>query len=130
MHKEFQYISTQAGVDKCHSFLKKRDTIALDLEFDKNRYAYGFTLSMIQIFDGDDIYLIDALNETDLSGIFDILHSKQTQKIVYAFGEDIRLLHSLQCFPKNVYDLDICAKLLDFEPCSLSKLTSMVLGEI
>jgi ribonuclease D len=126
---DFHYITTQAEADKCCSILNTKNTIGLDLEFDKNRHAFGFTLSMLQINDGENIYLIDGLTDLNLNSFFDLFENETIQKIVFAFGEDIRLLHSLQCFPKNIYDLDTCAKLLNYDPCSLSTLTHVVLNE-
>ena len=40
---------------------KKYHTIALDIEAELNRHAYGETLCLIQIFDGSQKALIDPL---------------------------------------------------------------------
>ncbi len=121
------YIKTRSELDQCLSDLRSNDVLGLDLEFDKNRYAFGFNLSMIQINNGNNIYLIDALTIDDLTPVFDIFSDASVKKIVFAFGEDIRLLHSIGCFPKNICDLSIAANLLNYPPCSLSALTQSVL---
>ncbi len=126
--EDYNYVTDQVSLNELQSVFRAATVVGVDLEFDKNRYAFGFNLSLVQLKIGDGIYLVDALEIEDLSLVFELLENKSVQKIVFAFGEDLRLLHSLQCFPKNVYDLSITSSLLDFRPCSLSSLTNMVLG--
>ena len=126
--ESFKYITEQIELEDLASVLKNAKQAGVDLEFDKNRYAYGFNLSMVQLKISDSIYLIDALQVEDLSSVYKMLEDDSIEKIVFAFGEDIRLLHSLDCFPKNIFDLSIAASLLNFPPCSLSSLTFKVLS--
>jgi ribonuclease D len=44
------------------------------------------------------------------------------QKIVHAPGEDLRLLHSLGCYPQNIFDTEVVARLLNYEQTSLTTL--------
>lgn len=121
-------INTQSALDSVISELSLAKQIALDLEFDKNYYRFGFNLCLVQIYNGENCYLIDPLsNELDISTIFPILENAGIEKVTFAFGEDIRLLHSMGCFPKNVYDLDITTSLLSYPPGSLTKLINDVL---
>jgi len=123
-----KYIKAQADLNDLIPELQYEKEIALDLEFDKNRFAYGFTLSLIQIKYSSGIILIDGMSCKDLSGIFSILENEKVQKIVFAFGEDIRLLHYLDCKPKNIFDLAYAINLLNYEPCGLSALSTNLLG--
>ncbi len=121
-------VNTQSALDPVISILSGSDQIALDLEFDKNYYRFGFNLCLVQIFNGENCYLIDPLSdELDISAIFPIFENSNIEKVTFAFGEDIRLLHSLGCYPKNVYDLDITTSLLNYPPGSLTKLINDVL---
>lgn len=123
------YIRTSAQLRESVQQLSTRNSIAIDLEFDKNRFRYGFNLCLMQIFDGETVYLIDPLPEAiDISIIFPVLENPAIRKITYSFGEDLRLLHSLGCFPVNIYDLQMAAALLNFEPGSLASLVQQVLG--
>jgi len=126
--KEFKYITTQEELDSCISKFSDCIRLGVDLEFDKNRFAYGFTLSLIQVNFGEDIIVIDALCDLNLTEVFKILEDPTKQKVVFAFGEDIRLLHHVGCFAKNIYDLATGSKLLGFDQLSLSSLTEKVLG--
>ncbi len=108
--------------------VENTDSIALDLEFDKNYYRYGFNLCLIQVFTGTECYLIDPLSDNiQLEGIFNIFEDETISKTVFAFGEDLRLLHSLGCFPQNVYDLNVATSLLNYPPSSLTNYLSELL---
>ena len=126
--ESFKYITEQSELDKLKSVFENANFVGVDLEFDKNRYAYGFNLSLVQLKILENIYLIDALHVENLTSVYRLLEDDSIEKIVFAFGEDIRLLHSLDCFPKNIFDLSIAASLINFPPCSLSSLTFQVLS--
>jgi ribonuclease D len=114
---------------QCIERLSNVPKIALDLEFDKNYHRYGFTLCLLQIHAGETTYLIDPFALADhLSKLFPLLESDDIQKVVFVFGEDLRLLHSLGCFPRNLYDLAVGAALLNYPSGSLSKLLETTLG--
>lgn len=105
------------------SILTSADRISIDLEFDKNCYRYGFNLCLVQIFDGESCYLIDPLcPEIDIEILFPLLENESIQKVCFAFDEDLRLFHSLGCFPKNLYDLSIASRLLNYPSISLTNL--------
>ncbi|MGH1339166.1 MAG: hypothetical protein ACRBFS_23820 [Aureispira sp.] len=124
----WDYIDTQEKLDDCIQFLEKQTVLAIDLEFDKNRYRYGFNLCLVQVFSGGRCFLIDPLIEgIDLKGLYNILENPAIENVVYSFGEDLRLLHSLGCFPKNTYDLAITLRLLNYPPASLGNVLGQVL---
>ncbi|GAB5408785.1 MAG: hypothetical protein BalsKO_11500 [Balneolaceae bacterium] len=125
----FTYISTSDQLENCIFHLTKKNEIAIDLEFDKNRFRYGFNLCLMQIYSGEECFLIDPLaEEIDIKLIFPILENPAILKIAFSFGEDIRLLHLLGCKPKGLYDLSIASALLDYPPTSLTNLVMDVLG--
>lgn len=122
-------ITENRDLQQLVSSLNKKPAFALDLEFDRNRYRYGFNMCLMQIYDGENCYLIDPLSgNLDIKTIFPPIENPEIQKVVFAFGEDLRLFHSMGCFPKNLYDLDAATSLLNFEPASLTNLIQEVLG--
>ncbi|MEX0845868.1 MAG: ribonuclease D [Balneolaceae bacterium] len=122
------YIAENDELIKLAASLSKLSEFAIDLEFDRNRYRYGFNICLMQIFDGADCYLVDPLSgNLDIKTIFPPIENPDITKVVFAFGEDLRLLHSMGCFPKNLYDLDAATSLLNFEPASLTNLIMDVL---
>jgi ribonuclease D len=117
------YITTDQDLLPWLPSLKQAPEIALDLEFDKNFYRYGFNLCLIQIAFDEHILLIDPLSDSiDESQLFPVLEDPETLKVVFAPTEDLRLLHSLDCYPQNLFDLDIATSLLNYPQGSLSKL--------
>jgi ribonuclease D len=125
---QFTYITSNKELDNCVNQLNRLSAYAVDLEFDKNRFAYGFNLCLVQIYTGNDCFLIDPLSkDINIQKLFPGFENSNTQKVVFAFGEDLRLLHSLGCFPKNVFDIAMAAKLLNHPPASLAALLENVL---
>lgn len=123
-----QYISRNRDLAHCISFLSQTEAIAIDLEFDKNRYRYGFNLCLVQIYADGRCFLIDPLSDhLDIENLFPLLEDPAIEKVTFAFGEDLRLLHSLGCFPQHIFDLKIAASLLNYPPLSLSNLLKEVM---
>lgn len=117
------YISTPEELKGCISHLSQKSEIAIDLEFDKNRFRYGFNLCLMQVASDEKCFLIDPIEtELDITETFPVLENEAIQKIVFSFGEDIRLLHLIGCAPKNIYDLSIATSLLNYPPASLTNL--------
>lgn len=109
--------------------LESANQISLDLEFDKNRYRYGFNLCLLQVSTVETCFLIDPLvDDVQVELLFPVLENKTVQKLVFAFGEDLRLLHSLGCFPKGLYDIKTATSMLDYPPASLTNLLHDIAG--
>lgn len=116
-----EYISHNEALDNCIEFLSQEKAFAIDLEFDKNRYRYGFNLCLVQLYANERCFIVDPLSkDLDISRLFPILEDPSIEKIVYSFGEDLRLLHSLGCLPKCIFDIAIAMRLLDYPPTSLA----------
>ena len=126
--KNWEYVETKEVLVDCVEVLKKQTAIAIDLEFDKNRYRYGFNLCLIQIYAGERCFIIDPLAEgIDLKDFYTVIEDPSIEKVVYSFGEDLRLFHSLGCFPQNTFDIAIAMRLLDYPPASLASAASDML---
>ena len=124
----YNLINKADDFQSCVDSLSQKSQFSIDLEFDKNRFRYGFNLCLMQIFDGKDCYLIDPLSDDiDIKKIFPLIEDPKIEKVAFSFSEDLRLLHSLGCYPQNVYDISFAAALLNFPPVSLTKLLHMVL---
>lgn len=120
MNTPIEYIDDQGSFEKSLSKLVLANKIYIDLEFDKNHFRYGFNLCLMQVFDGETCFLIDPLGNLKISSIFPILENPEIEKVCFAFGEDIRLLHHIGCKPKNVLDLAVVRTLLNKPTLSLS----------
>jgi len=125
----YLYIESNSELAKAVSLMEQSNTMAIDLEFDKNMYRYGFNMCLMQVKTPDACLLIDPLSsKVDIKATFPSLQNPAIEKVVFAFGEDLRLLHSLDCIPQNLYDLSMASSLLNYETLSLTNLTQLVLN--
>ena len=124
-----ELVATPSRLDACIQALRASPSLAFDLEFDSNLRGYGVTLGLIQIALPDNrCYLIDPLADLDLAPLWAVMEDASIQKLVHSPGEDLRLLHSLKCYPANLYDTEIAARLLDYERTSLTVMLETKLG--
>ena len=122
-----EYIKDATQLTECVQYLSKTEIFAFDLEFDKNRYKYGFNLCLIQIATAQRCFVIDPQEKIKLQDLFKLFENPNIIKIFHSCGEDMRLLQHLKCYPKNVFDTEISAKLLNYEHTSLAKLLELKL---
>ena len=124
-----RYIVTLPGYQVFLSELYQTNEVALDLEFDRNRYGYGFQLCLIQCQVDSTCYIIDPLLlDTSFEEFFAYLEDSKRTIICFSFGEDFRLLRSLGCDVTTVRDLDIGLSLINTAKQSLVKQISSRLG--
>ncbi|TGE10386.1 ribonuclease D [Hymenobacter fodinae] len=94
-----QYLTTAAQVQQLAEALQTAPRIAIDLEFDDMRHRYGRNLALIQLFDGQEAYLIDPLPLTnpahELEPLWAILRDPAVEKIFHSCKSDILLLDEL-----------------------------------
>ncbi|MCJ8167624.1 ribonuclease D [Pontibacter sp. E15-1] len=101
--------------------MRQSKELALDLEFDQNRFTYGFNLCLIQIADGrGTCYIIDPFGLSSLQPLFQLLEDKSITKIIHHANNDILLLDKLGCNIRGVLDTDVAAKILNYERSSLA----------
>ena len=88
----------------------KLDIIAVDTEFERSR-TYFPVLSLVQIYDGKQAYLIDLLGEdAPIAELKQIITNKHLIKVIHSAEEDIAALyHRLNAAPENVIDSQIAA---------------------
>ncbi len=123
-----QLIEDAAALDAALQSFRAQPSLAFDLEFDSHRNAYGVNLCLVQVASPGACCVIDPLAGIDMSSLWAVFEDDRIQKIVHSPGEDLRLLHSLQCFPKNVFDTEVVAKLLNYEQTSLLAMLDAKLG--
>lgn len=114
-------IESDGQLQEAVAHLRQNKELALDLEFDQNRFTYGFNLCLIQISDGcGTCYIIDPFTIKDLQPLFQILADKSITKIIHHSNNDILLLNKLGCNIRGVIDTDVAAKILNYERSSLA----------
>lgn len=117
-------IELVASEDALHQAVKQLEQcteLAVDLEFDQNRYTYGFNLCLVQIADGNGTcYIIDPFYIEDLSPLFRLMENPAITKIIHHSNNDILLLDKMGCSVKGIMDTDVAAKILNYERSSLA----------
>jgi ribonuclease D len=129
-NRNLEYIQSTSELTRIVEFLSNCNEIALDLEFDRNRFSYGFNICLIQMHGLNKTIIVDPLAKNiNLSLLFkNIFENEKILKVIHSPLEDISLLQSLGCFPKNIFDTERCARLLNYPFTSLSLLVFEILG--
>ncbi|MEJ8758603.1 ribonuclease D [Pontibacter sp. H259] len=114
-------VTTEQELQQAVADLSMSQELALDLEFDQNRFTYGFNLCLVQVTSGNGIcYILDPFTLPDLKPFFNLLQDETIVKIIHHSNNDILLLDKLGCRIRNVMDTDVAAKILNYERSSLA----------
>jgi ribonuclease D len=125
---EILFIDTNDALLAVSKTLASKPEFAFDTEFDRFWREYGFKLFLLQIYDGDKCYLIDPLAIEDMKPLWQIFEDQNICKIAYSCSEDIQILKINNCNPKNIYDIQIAAKLYNHAGNSFSDLVTDILN--
>jgi ribonuclease D len=115
-------IATPEDLNEACSILSKHTELAFDLEFDDMRYFYGRTLSLVQVFDGETVFIIDAVAlENKIEPLLRIFENDHLVKIFHSSWNDLMVLSELYgCQMKNVLDTSILYRMLGHSENSIS----------
>lgn len=123
-----QLINTEESLITLAGILHQKKSFGFDTEFDRFYREYGFKLFLIQIFDGDVCYLVDPLSIKNLKPLWEVFENENICKIAYSCSEDVQLLKINGCQIKNIYDLQMVAKLCNHSANSFSDLIKDIYG--
>ncbi|MFZ0254463.1 MAG: ribonuclease D [Gammaproteobacteria bacterium] len=88
---------------------RRCEALALDTEFERTRTYYP-RVGLIQVFDGDTVYLIDPLALSRLDPFFEVLRERRVLKILHASSEDLEVFYHLgRTLPRPLFDTQIAA---------------------
>nr|MBA2816879.1 Ribonuclease D [Candidatus Pantoea persica] len=88
---------------------RQHAAVALDTEFVRTRTYYP-QLELIQLFDGEQLVLIDPLTISDWSPFITLLSDSRVKKFLHAGGEDLEVfLHRFGVLPQQMIDTQILA---------------------
>ncbi len=105
------FISDDDSLNALAQNLASKKTFGFDTEFDRFWREYGFKLFLLQIFDGDKCFLIDPLAVKNMKPLWAVFENASICKVAYACLEDVQVLKIYGCNIKNVFDLQVAAKL-------------------
>jgi ribonuclease D len=111
----YQLVETDSALSGLISRLAEggRVRAAVDTEGESNLHRYGIRVSIVQIFDGERAYVVDALAVRNKSLLKALLEESSWIKVMFGASNDLLALrHSLDLKPKPMVDLALAAQLL------------------
>jgi ribonuclease D len=127
----FELVEDAAALEKVIDHLKGFTLLAVDFEGEWNLHRYGLHLCLIQVSDGENIFLIDPVKVGDLDAFLKIMEDPAVEIISHGPQSDIVLMDYLYGRqPRNVFDTEKAAQLLGYENTSLSFLLERHFGII
>jgi len=125
------WIATQDQLKHAARAWQRCTWLGVDTEFVRER-TYHARLGLVQIGDGDSIWLIDPLAVTSLTPLGDVLEAPSTVKIFHSAREDLEVLHhhtGRKAWP--LFDTQRAAALSGFPlQCAYANLVESLLGVI
>ncbi|RJF58848.1 ribonuclease D [Serratia inhibens] len=105
----YQLITTDAGLQQVCEQARNHAQIALDTEFVRTRTYYP-QLGLIQLYDGEQLSLIDPLPIKQWQPFIDLLSDTQIVKFLHAGSEDLEVfLNAFKTLPTPMVDTQILA---------------------
>lgn len=102
-------ITTDDGLRAICEAANAAPAIALDTEFVRTRTYYP-QLGLLQLFDGEQVSLIDPLEITDWAPMRELLLNKDVTKYLHAGSEDLEVfLNTFNLMPQPLIDTQILA---------------------
>lgn len=119
----FTYIDTQPALEEAAKQWGLSSDLAVDLECENNLHHYGAYITLIQISNGIENWIVDVLTLKEIKPLLEVLENKNIQKVFHDVGFDFRILYEqFSCRPKNIFDTQIAALLLGKENIGLGAL--------
>lgn len=109
---QYQLIEDDNSLQALCQQYSKASVLALDTEFVRTRTLYP-KLGLLQIYDGQQLALIDPIAIDDLSPFWQLLTNEKITKVLHACSEDLEVfLTSANCKPVNLIDSQIMMSFL------------------
>jgi ribonuclease D len=111
---EYQIVTEFAELESVCSKARESDVVMLDTEFVRIRTYYP-KLGLIQLYDGEQLSLIDPLTISDFTPFIELLKDTSVLKVLHACGEDLEVFaNSFNCMPYPMVDTQIMAAFLGY----------------
>ncbi|PMK00472.1 ribonuclease D [Vibrio sp. 10N.261.55.A7] len=108
----YQIITQQSDLKRVCDQAQQSDVVMLDTEFVRIRTFYPL-LGLIQLFDGENLSLIDPTVFEDMTPFVDLLKNTSVMKVLHACGEDLEVFqNAFGCTPFPMVDTQIMAAFL------------------
>ena len=124
----YVYADRQPDLDGAVAAMRAAPVVAVDTEAD-SRHRYPEKLCLVQLSDGERVFLVDTLADLDFGGLCAVLEDPRIEKTLHGADFDVRGINrDLGACAAPCYDTHIAAKFLGLDRLSLSGLLEDVLG--
>lgn len=108
----FTYVDSPSALEAAVAKLRQSKAVALDTEFARFNTYYP-KVGLVQLYDGNQCYLIDPLALPSLAGLVPLLQDPGVVKVLHACSEDMEVFqHCVGAIPAPVFDTQIAAAAL------------------
>lgn len=112
---KFRLIKTNQQLAEVCQQARQQTVVALDTEFVRTRSYYP-KLGLIQLYDGNQVSLIDPLDIDDIAPFIELLRDQNVLKVLHACYEDLEVFqHYFEHLPTPMLDTQVMAMFLGFE---------------
>ncbi|WP_413111345.1 ribonuclease D [Thaumasiovibrio sp. DFM-14] len=109
---KFEIVSNPSRLAIVCQQASEKKAVMLDTEFVRTRTLYP-QLGLIQLYDGDNLVLIDPIKCDDLSTLWHLLKDPSVTKVLHACGEDLEVFQHVAGFmPAPLLDTQVMAAFL------------------
>lgn len=109
---QYQLITTFEQLENVCALAQTQPAVALDTEFVRTR-TLSPHLGLIQLFDGEQLVLIDPIEIEDLSPFVTLMENENVVKVLHSCSEDLEtFLAAFDTIPTPVFDTQFAASVL------------------
>ncbi|GEA13370.1 ribonuclease D [Alteromonas sp. KUL49] len=113
---QYQLVTTNDQLANVCKTASGKNAIALDTEFVRTR-TLSPHLGLIQLYDGEQLVLIDPLSITNVMPFINLLENPNVIKVLHACSEDLEtFLSAFDTVPTPVFDTQFAASVLGMGP--------------
>lgn len=106
---QYQYIDSNKELSRVCETLQTRSVLSIDTEFVRTRTLRP-KLGLIQIFDTQQVYLVDPIAIKDLSELATLFSDTSIVKVAHSCSEDLEAIwHRMGAMPAPVFDTQVAA---------------------
>lgn len=127
----YQLITTDEQLKQVCEAAAQHAAVALDTEFVRTRTLTP-QLGLLQLYDGEQLVLIDPLAIDDLQPFVALLENPQVVKVLHSCSEDLEtFLNAFDALPAPLFDTQLAASILDLGPTlGYARLVEMLSGTV
>jgi ribonuclease D len=109
---QYTFITETSALERFCAKASLSDTLAVDTEFVRTRTLYP-QLGLIQLFDGQELVLVDPLKINDFSSLIALLTNPDVVKVLHSCSEDLETFwHAFKIMPSPIFDSQFAASIV------------------